>query len=605
MTSASVAMGRNASQSDACQALRMSRSVSRMTAALEESDRTDGLRACCSRILFDGIRPGIGLAGKEPRHVPLLEAANAVAELGGTFEFEFLGGFAHLLLELLEQFSKLLFVLDSGSRGVKGLVVQGHGNIVGFDDAGELHVHGLYNGHWRDVVLFIESHLLGAAAIGFVDGLIHGVSAAVGIENGAAFDMAGAAADGLNQRSGAAEIAFLVGVENGDKRDFGQVQPFAKQVDADEHVKFTAAQIAKNLDAVERFDFRVQIAAADTDLSEIFRQVFGHTLGQSGDQHALTFLRAKANLLKQVVHLALHGANFHFGIHEASGANDLLDDNSARACEFVGTRRRGHIHDLVHAVLEFLEGERAIIEGGGHAEAVVHQRLFAGAVTVKHAAHLGNGLVRFVNEKQIVLGDVVEKSRRSFAGQTATEMPGIIFDAVTVANGAHHFNIKKRALHDALGFDKFSLLLEFLFPPLELFLNADDSAVALVLRHDVMGFRVDGNAGQVFVARTNFAGERIDLPKSVNLISPHFDAIALIFVGGVNLDHVAANAESAATQVFAALVLNVHETAEERLSRSLVALFQHDQHSVIGFGRAETVDAGNGGDDDDVAALEE
>src|SRR5437762_6019970 len=120
-----------------------------------------------------------------------------------------------------------------------------------------------------------------------------------------------------------------------------------------------------------------------------------------------------------------------------------------------------------------------------------------------------------------------------------------------------------------------------------------------------MGFRVDGNAGEVLVSGANFTGERIDLPKSVNLIAPHFDAIGLVFVSGINLNHVAANAESAAAQVFAALVLNVYEAAEERFARGLVALFQHDQHAVIGFGRAETVDAGDGGDDDDVAALEE
>src|SRR5690348_242300 len=118
MTSTSVAMGRNASQSDACQVLRMSRCVSRIMAVLEESDGTDGLRTCCSGTLFDGIWTGISLARKEPRHVFLFQGADAVAKLSGAFEFEFLGGFAHLLFELLEQFGKLLFVLDSGSGGV-------------------------------------------------------------------------------------------------------------------------------------------------------------------------------------------------------------------------------------------------------------------------------------------------------------------------------------------------------------------------------------------------------------------------------------------------------------------------------------------------------
>src|SRR2546429_4219459 len=52
----------------------------------------------------------------------------------------------------------------------------------------------------------------------------------------------------------------------------------------------------------------------------------------------------------------------------------------------------------------------------------------------------------------------------------------------------------------------------------------------------------------------------IDLAKRVNLIAPHFDAIALIFIGGIDFDHVAANAEGAAAEVFAALVLDRKST---------------------------------------------
>ena len=122
-----------------------------------------------------------------------------------------------------------------------------------------------------DVVLAVVGVLLGAAAIGFADGLAHRVGHAVGVEDGATFDVASAAAHGLDQRSSAAEIAFFVGVENRDERNFRQVEAFAEEIDADEDVEFAAAEIAKNFDALERFDFRVQVAAANADLGEIFR----------------------------------------------------------------------------------------------------------------------------------------------------------------------------------------------------------------------------------------------------------------------------------------------------------------------------------------------
>ena len=39
--------------------------------------------------------------------------------------------------------------------------------------------------------------------------------------------------------------AFLVRIQNRHQRHLGQVQPFAQQVDADQHIEFAATQIAQ------------------------------------------------------------------------------------------------------------------------------------------------------------------------------------------------------------------------------------------------------------------------------------------------------------------------------------------------------------------------
>ena len=195
------------------------------------------------------------------------------------------------------------------------------------------------------VMLFsrVVGVLLGAAAIGFADGLAHRIRHAVGVENRAAFDVAGAAAHGLNQRRGAAQIAFLVRIENGHQRNFRQIEAFAQQVDADQHVEFAAAQIAQNAHALERFNFGVQIAAAHADFGEIFGQVLGHALGQRGDQHALVARGAHANFFEQIVHLPFHRAHFHLRIDQPRGANHLLDDDAAGFRELVGAGRGGNV----------------------------------------------------------------------------------------------------------------------------------------------------------------------------------------------------------------------------------------------------------------------
>ena len=71
----------------------------------------------------------------------------------------------------------------------------------------------------------------------------------------------------------------------------------------------------------------------------------------------------------------------------------------------------------------------------------------------------GIGLVRFVDEQQIILRKIIEQRGRGFAGQAAGHVPRIIFDAVAIADGAHHLDVKHGALPHALRLRVFALLL--------------------------------------------------------------------------------------------------------------------------------------------------
>ena len=75
-------------------------------------------------------------------------------------------------------------------------------------------------------------------------------------------DVARRAADRLDQRRLAAQEALLVGVEDRHQRDLGQVEALAQQVDADQHVVLAQAQVADDLDPLERVDLGVQVADA-------------------------------------------------------------------------------------------------------------------------------------------------------------------------------------------------------------------------------------------------------------------------------------------------------------------------------------------------------
>ena len=120
----------------------------------------------------------------------------------------------------------------------------------------------------RDAVLAVVLLLHRAAAVGLVDRPLHRVGHLVGVEDHLGVDVAGRAADRLHQRRLAPQEAFLVGVEDRDQRDLGQVEPFAEQVHADQHVEVPLAQVAQQFDPLEGVQLAVQPLAADVLLAE-------------------------------------------------------------------------------------------------------------------------------------------------------------------------------------------------------------------------------------------------------------------------------------------------------------------------------------------------
>ena len=132
--------------------------------------------------------------------------------------------------------------------------------------------------------------------------------------------------------------------------------------------------------------------------------------------------------------------------------------------------------------------------------------------------------------------------------------------------------------------------------------GVDGGGFALGL-NDAMRLRVDGQARKT---SCDGAEEWVDLREGLDLVAEHFDAEGVFVVGGVDLYDVAADAEGAAAEVdVVALVKDFDEAASDVGALDLLSFFEEHQHAVVGFGRAEAVDAGDRRDDDAVAAFEE
>ena len=104
----------------------------------------------------------------------------------------------------------------------------------------------------------------------------------------------------------------------------------------------------------------------------------------------------------------------------------------------------------------------------------------------------------------------------------------------------------------------------------------------------------------------HLARERVEVRDLLHLVAEERDAIGRLHVGGLHLDEVALHAEAAAPEHgVVAHVLALDELAQHLVAVVALPHLEHQHALAPLLGRAETVDARDGRDDDDVAAREE
>src|SRR5579872_32481 len=451
-----------------------------------------------------------------------------------------------------------------------GVVIglQRNRDVVRFGHGHQTHIDRLDDRLRGDTIRLIVFRLDLAPAIGLSDSTAHAVGHDIGVEDRAAVEVPRSPADGLNERPRRPQEAFFIGIENRDQRDLGQIETFPKEVHANQGVILATAEVAQDSDAVECADLGMQIGAAHADLGVIFGQILGHALGQRGNQHTLVNFSALADL--------------YLWIDQASGPDNLLNHYTRGFREFVRAGCSRHVNGLVHAILKLFESERPIVQSARHAETEGYQRFLTGAVTVVHAPQLRDRLVALIDEQQGVMREIIEQRRRRLSGQAAGKVARVVLNAMAVADLPYHLEIEHGALIQALSLDNLALLFELLVPPFEFQLDAAHGPLSHFGRHDVVRFRINGQAQ---VSLSNLAEQRIDLAQRFYFVAPQFDAVGVIVVGRKDFDNIAANAETAALEIaVVALIKDFDQALYNLVARNLLALFEHQQHAVIGFG---------------------
>ena len=93
-------------------------------------------------------------------------------------------------------------------------------------------------------------------------------------------------------------------------------------------------------------------------------------------------------MIEEVLDLSPGRVDLNSGVEEPGGANHLLHHLGA-VLVLIRCRRSRHIDNLIDEAFELIEVQRPVVQSRGEAEAVLHQSLLAGAVSVVHASDLG------------------------------------------------------------------------------------------------------------------------------------------------------------------------------------------------------------------------
>jgi len=211
--------------------------------------------------------------------------------------------------------------------------------------------------------------------------------------------------------------------------------------------------------------------------------------------------------------------------------------------------------------------------------------------------------VGLVHHEQEVVREVVQQAVGGRAGGPPVDVPGVVLDPVAVAHLLHHLEVVRGAHPQALGLEQLVLGLQLLETLAQLVLDRGDRLAHARVPGHVVGGREDVH---LRLLPHDLAGEGVEGLDGLDLVPEELDAHRELLVHGDDLHRVPAHPERAAVEVHVvAHVLHLHELAQQGVPVHLPAAAQGDHLLDVLLGRAEAVDAGDGGHHHHVPACEE
>ena len=231
---------------------------------------------------------------------------------------------------------------------------------------------------------------------------------------------------------------------------------------------------------------------------------------------------------------------------------------------------------------------------------MIDQCALPGGVALVHRADLRNGDVGLVNNQKEVLREVVEQRVGRRARGAAINVHGVVLHARARTNLTEHLEVVRGPHAQALSLQELAVALQDGQALGQFGLNALNGSLKAFGPGDVMG---GGEDKDLVGGGDDVPGHGMEGCQRLDLISEELDADGELLVHGDDLHGVPPYPEGSAGEIdIIARVLHGDEAAQKLVAVDLVPHGEWRHAVDILLGRAQAVDAGDRGDDDDVAA---
>ena len=234
---------------------------------------------------------------------------------------------------------------------------------------------------------------------------------------------------------------------------------------------------------------------------------------------------------------------------------------------------------------------------------MVDEHVLPAPVALELAVQLGYGHVAFVDDQQIVVGEIVEQGERRVARAAAVDVHRVVLDAVAVPHLLDHLEVVLGAHAQPLCLEQLPFGLELGEPLLQLGLDAQHCLAHAFVAGHVVGGREDHHVGELAQL---LARERVDHGDAVDRVAEHLDAQHRFVVRRMHLDGVAAHTELAtAKRHVVAVELQVDQAAQDAALVVVDTRMKLEQLPLVFVGVAHAVDTAHRRHHDGVAPGEQ